>query len=59
MVDLAEGDSADRVATAANRRGVRVAQWTATRIRMVTHLDVTAADCESAGVVVHEVLSTR
>jgi threonine aldolase len=59
MVDLGKGQSADQVATAAEQRGVRVAPWTSTRIRMVTHLDVSAADCERAGAIVREVLSGR
>jgi threonine aldolase len=59
MVDLAAGDTASRVAAAAEREGVRVAQWTPTRIRMVTHLDASAADCERAGAVLRKILLTR
>jgi threonine aldolase len=59
MIDLAEGDSAARVAAAAERKGVRVSQWTATRVRLVTHLDVTAGDCERAGAILDAVLSDR
>jgi threonine aldolase len=59
MVDLAEGDSAARVAAAAAKEGVRVSQWSPTRIRMVTHLDVSAEDCERAVSVIRRILSTR
>jgi threonine aldolase len=59
MVDLAAGDTSARVAEAASRYGVRVAQWSQTRIRMVTHLDVSAADCAKAGEAVRQVLSQR
>jgi threonine aldolase len=59
MIDLASGDTSARVAAAAAKKGVRVAQWTPTRVRMVTHLDVSAADCRRAGDVMREVLSDR
>ena len=59
MVDLAPGDTALRVAIAAEQQGVRVAQWSATRIRMVTHLDVSADDCQRAGSVVAGILSSQ
>lgn len=59
MIDLAEGDTAARVAAAALTEGVRVAQWSPTRIRMVTHLDVSAADCARAGTVMRKILSGR
>jgi threonine aldolase len=59
MIDLAAGDSSARVAAAAAKDGVRVSQWSPTRVRMVTHLDVTTADCEKAGAVVRQVLSAR
>jgi threonine aldolase len=59
MVDLAAGDTAARVAGAAERAGVRVAQWSATRIRMVTHLDVSADDCARAAEVMRGVLISQ
>jgi threonine aldolase len=59
MVDLAPGDTAARVAAAAEREGVRVAQWSPTRIRMVTHLDVSADDCARAAAVMQKVLTAR
>lgn len=59
MIDLAPGDTAERVAAAARKAGVRVAEWSRTRVRMVTHLDVSAAECDRAGVVMKQVLSDR
>jgi threonine aldolase len=59
MVDLAPGDDATRVANAAAQQGVRVAQWSPTRIRMVTHLDVTAQDCARAAGVMRTILSSH
>ena len=58
MVDLAPGDTAARVAGAAAQEGVRVAQWSPTRVRMVTHLDVSADDCARAATVMRKVLSS-
>lgn len=57
MIDVAPGDTASRVAAAAKEHGVRVAEWTPTRVRMVTHLDVSASDCERAGAIMRQVLS--
>lgn len=59
MIDLAQGDTSARVAAAAAKEGVRVSQWSPTRIRMVTHLDVTAEDCTRAGDVMRRVLSSQ
>ena len=59
MIDLAPGDTAARVTAAAKAEGVRVAGWSPTRVRMVTHLDVSAADCERAGAVMRKVLSVH
>lgn len=59
MVDLRKGDTSARVAAAAEREGVRVAQWSPTRVRMVTHLDVTADECARAGAVLRKVLTAR
>jgi len=59
MVDLAPGDSAARVAGAAAQEGVRVAQWSPTRIRMVTHLDVSADDCARAADVMRKILTSH
>ena len=59
MVDLAPGDTAARVATAAAQEGVRVAQWSATRVRMVTHLDVSADDCARAAKAMRKILNSH
>ena len=59
MVDLAPGDTSARVAAAAASEGVRVAQWSPTRIRMVTHLDVSAQDCTRAADVMRRVLAAH
>ncbi len=58
MIDLPSGLAAAGVVAAAEARGVRVAEWTDTRIRMVTHLDVSAADCRRAGEVLREILES-
>ena len=59
MVDLAPGDTAARVAAAAAQEGVRVAQWSATRVRMVTHLDVSADDCARAAKAMRKILNSH
>jgi threonine aldolase len=59
MVDLAPGDTAARVAGAAAQEGIRVAQWSPTRVRMVTHLDVSADDCARAASVMRRILSSH
>jgi threonine aldolase len=56
MIDLPAGREAAPVVAACKRQDVLVAEWTATRIRMVTHLDVSAADAARAGAVVRSVL---
>ena len=48
MVDLPAGRSTAPVVAAMKAKGVRVAEWSDTRIRMVTHLDVNEADCRLA-----------
>jgi len=58
MIHLPEGRSAATVARAARERGVKVGVWAPTRIRMVTHLDVTRADVRRAAEVVREVLES-
>jgi threonine aldolase len=57
MVDLPEGITSARVAAAAAAEGVRVSQWSPTRVRMVTHLDVSTDDCARAAAVVRTILS--
>jgi threonine aldolase len=56
MIDLPSGRTAAPIVAAAAAQGVRVAEWTDTRIRMVTHLDVDAAACRRAGEVLRQLL---
>jgi threonine aldolase len=56
MVDLPNGRRAAPVVAACKAKGVLVAEWTDTRIRMVTHLDVSATDIAHAGSVVRAAL---
>ncbi|MHB0949637.1 MAG: threonine aldolase family protein [Gemmatimonadaceae bacterium] len=49
MVDLPAGITAAQVAQAAAEEDVLVSPWSATRIRMVVHLDAPAPACERAG----------
>lgn len=49
MIDLAPGLSAHDVAGRAAESGVKVGVWTSSRLRVVFHLDVSAADVERAG----------
>jgi threonine aldolase len=58
MIDLPAGHEAAPVVAACRRKDVLVAEWSATRIRMVTHLDVSAADAARAGQVVREALES-
>jgi threonine aldolase len=57
MIDLAPRHRAADVAYAAKQRGVLIAEWSPTRLRMVTHLDVSAADAVAAAEIVRELLS--
>ena len=56
MVDLPNGRRAAPVVAACKAKGVLVAEWTDTRIRMVTHLDVSATDIAYAVGVVRAAL---
>jgi threonine aldolase len=56
MIDLASGQSPGDVATAAREEDVLVSEWSATRLRLVTHLDVSADDCHRAGNVLRKIL---
>jgi threonine aldolase len=55
MIDLAFGQS-PAVADAARDEGVLVSEWSPTRLRLVTHLDVSAEDCRRAGDVIARTL---
>jgi threonine aldolase len=56
MVDVRSPVTAADVARAAAARGLLVSVWTSTRIRVVTHLDVTAAQVDEAATILQEVL---
>lgn len=59
MVDLPPGVSSAGVVAAAAADGVLVTPWSPTRIRAVTHLDVSAADVERAGGVLIRAIGGR
>ena len=56
MVDVRSPMTAADVARAAAARGLLVSVWTSTRIRVVTHLDVTPAQVDEAATILREVL---
>ena len=56
MVDLPAGRSTRPIAEAAKAEGVLISQWSETRIRMVTHLDVSSDDARHAAEVVRDAL---
>lgn len=56
MIDVAEDATAEEVARRAAEHGVLVSVWSARRVRVVTHLDVTTADVEEAAAVMRTVL---
>jgi threonine aldolase len=56
MIDLPEGRSAPDVARAAAERGLLVSVWTASRIRVVTHLDASQDDADEAAHIMRDVL---
>lgn len=58
MIDLASGKKTDPVVDACAKAGIAVSEWSTTRIRLVTHLDVTSADCRTAGETIARVLET-
>jgi len=58
MIDLASGQSPNAIASAAREEGVLVSEWSPTRLRLVTHLDVSAADCARAGDVLRTILTS-
>jgi threonine aldolase len=57
MIDLPDGLTVAPIEAAAAAEGVRIADWTPTRIRLVTHLDVSAADAQRAGEVLARILA--
>jgi threonine aldolase len=58
MLELRSGQRAADVVAAASAAGVALTAWTATRVRAVFHLDVSAADVVEAGRVVAAVLAS-
>lgn len=59
MVDLVAGQSVPQIAAAAREHGVLVSEWSSTRIRLVTHIDVSADDCRRAAEVLRGALTHR
>lgn len=57
MIDLPEGKSAPAIAARAAEQGVLLSVWTPTRLRAVTHLDVSADEARSAGEVLARLLA--
>ena len=57
MIDITSKVPASAVVERAAREGVLVAEWSATRIRIVTHLDASTADCRHAGEVLASILA--
>jgi threonine aldolase len=57
MIDLPSGVGSAEVAASAREDDVWLSEWTPTRIRMVTHLDVSAADCRRAAETVRRILA--
>jgi threonine aldolase len=57
MIDLRPGLAAEHVVARAAEQNVLVAEWSATRIRVVTHLDVSVEDCQRAGEVLSDILA--
>ena len=56
MIDLRPGCDAAAIVQAVKDEGALVAEWTPSRIRMVTHLDVSADDAILAGEIVRDAL---
>jgi threonine aldolase len=59
MIDLPPVNKTDPVVEAAKKAGVAISEWSATRIRLVTHLDVSTEDCRKAGDVIARALERR
>jgi len=59
IVVVKTGPGAAEIAEAARRQGVLISQLDDTTVRLVTHLDVTAAQCREAGEVVGALLAEK
>ena len=57
MIDLRPGLAAEHVVARAAEQDVLVEEWSATRVRVVTHLDASNADCQRAGEVLSDILA--
>jgi len=57
MIDLPPGRPTAPVVAAAKSRDVLISEWSESRIRMVTHLDVSASEAEHAAEVVRDALA--
>jgi threonine aldolase len=57
MIDLPPGRRSATVVAAARARDVLVSEWSESRIRMVTHLDVSAGEAEHAAEIVRAALA--
>lgn len=57
MLDLDAGRSVAAVADAARADGVLISEWSETRIRLVTHIDVNADECRRAAGVLRAALT--
>jgi threonine aldolase len=55
MIDLSS-PIAGQIAAAAREHDILVAEWSPTRLRLVTHLDVSADDCRRAGETLRDLL---
>ena len=58
MIDLRAGQRSADVVAAASALGVALSGWSATRVRAVFHLDVSAADAAAAGAFVARALAS-
>jgi len=58
MVDLPAGRDSGKVVAAAAEQGLLLTPWNPTRIRAVTHLDVSAADVKRAAEILSAILSS-
>lgn len=58
MIDLLAGRVVGPIVRAAEAEGVLIQEWMPTRIRMVTHLDVSSDDVRCAGEVVRRLLES-
>ena len=56
MIDMPAGKAASDVARAAASQGLLVSVWTATRVRVVTHLDASQDDVDEAARIMRHVL---